>query len=396
MKILILQESDWVKRGPHQQHHLMERLQKKGHQVRVVDYEIDWRKKPQHSLLRKRVEFLANGKTQVDCSIDIVRPGIIEMPLLDYLSIPFTHGAEIYKQLRNFDPDLTMGLGILNTYVAMRISKRYGLPFAYYLIDSLHTLIPQKTFRPLGKFLEQRILEQANLTFVINKQLEQYAIEMGANPKKVLVLGAGVDSEKFNTRVSGRRLRRKLGISENEIVLLFMGWLYTFSGIKEVAYSLLNWESTPKIKLLVIGRGDLYEQLLKLKENGLQHKLILIDWQPYEKVPEFVAASDICLLPAYNNDIMRDIVPIKMYEYAACGKPIIATRLPGILKEFGEDNNVIYVNRPEDVLPTAIRLSKDKENTKRMKLRASQFGLQHSWENITDQFEMALKQLLKS
>jgi glycosyltransferase involved in cell wall biosynthesis len=158
----------------------------------------------------------------------------------------------------------------------------------------------------------------------------------------------------------------------------------------------LNWENTPKIRLLVIGRGDLYEQLLKLKENGLEHRLILIDWQPYEKVPEFVAAADICLLPAYNNEIMRDIVPIKMYEYTACGKPIIATKLLGILKEFGEDNNVVYVNRPEEVLSKAIELSKDTENKKRIKLKASQFGLDHSWKNITDQFETTLKQLSKS
>ena len=43
MKILIVQESDWVEKGPHQSHHLMERLSKKGHEVRVIDYEILWR-----------------------------------------------------------------------------------------------------------------------------------------------------------------------------------------------------------------------------------------------------------------------------------------------------------------------------------------------------------------
>ena len=39
MKILMVQESDGVKRGPHQNHHLMERLSMKGHEVRVIDYE---------------------------------------------------------------------------------------------------------------------------------------------------------------------------------------------------------------------------------------------------------------------------------------------------------------------------------------------------------------------
>ena len=84
-----------------------------------------------------------------------------------------------------------------------------------------------------------------------------------------------------------------------------------------------------------------------------------------------------------------------MYEYTACGKPIIATRLPGIIREFGENNNVVYVNRPEDVLLKAIELSKSTESTKKIRLKASQYGLEHSWENITDQFETMLRKLMK-
>ena len=44
MKILLVQESDWLKRNPHQQHHLMERLSLRGHEIVVIDYDIDWGK----------------------------------------------------------------------------------------------------------------------------------------------------------------------------------------------------------------------------------------------------------------------------------------------------------------------------------------------------------------
>jgi chemotaxis signal transduction protein len=47
MKILLVQESDWLKRNPHQQHHLMGRMSIRGHETVVIDYDIDWRKKPQ-------------------------------------------------------------------------------------------------------------------------------------------------------------------------------------------------------------------------------------------------------------------------------------------------------------------------------------------------------------
>ncbi|MDI6847454.1 MAG: glycosyltransferase [Candidatus Bathyarchaeia archaeon] len=51
---------------------------------------------------------------------------------------------------------------------------------------------------------------------------------------------------------------------------------------------------------------------------------------------------------------MRNIVPIKMYEYMACGKPVIVTKLPGIMKEFGHNNGVVYVNQPLEVLKKVV------------------------------------------
>lgn|GEM_PF-6581798 len=47
-------------------------------------------------------------------------------------------------------------------------------------------------------------------------------------------------------------------------------------------------------------------------------------------------------LPAHNNKILCDIVPIKMYVYMAMGRPVVATRLSGIMKEFGTDNCLLY------------------------------------------------------
>ena len=144
---------------------------------------------------------------------------------------------------------------------------------------------------------------------------------------------------------------------------------------------------------MVLGRGDLYTELAMMKKI-LGDSLILVDWQPYEKVPEYIAASDICLLPAYNNEIMRDIVPIKIYEYMACGKPVIATKLPGIIKEFGKGNGIIYVNSPNEVLSVAAKLSRSRTKLRELGLRAANYVKRYSWKNITDQIEKILENLV--
>ncbi len=55
MKILFVQETDWLRRNPAQQHHLAELLSLRGHQVRAIDYEILWRQGKKEIFSRREV-----------------------------------------------------------------------------------------------------------------------------------------------------------------------------------------------------------------------------------------------------------------------------------------------------------------------------------------------------
>ena len=114
---------------------------------------------------------------------------------------------------------------------------------------------------------------------------------------------------------------------------------------------------------------------------------------PFEDIPKLISSSDICLLPAYNNEIMSDIVPIKLYEYLAMHKPIISTELPGVVTEFGKNNGIIYVDKPEDVVETVIYL--DNEVLEEERLKAGNFIKDYDWEKIIDKFELLLFDLSK-
>jgi len=385
MRILVLLETNWLEKGPAQHHHLFDRLSERGHEIHVIDYDVLWREKEWLLISGKKV-FKNVSKVRTKANITVIRPPLINLPLLEFASVGYFHMLEILREVKSFRPDVIVGFDILNTYLGLKIAKVEKIPFICYLIDSLHTLIPVKQLQPIGKFLEMKTLRQSDLVLVISDELKRYAINLGADSKKVKVIRAGIDNETFNTKVDVKFVREKYGIDRDELVLFFMGWLYPFSGLKEVAFSLLKHEGKPKRRLIVVGRGELYGELVKLKKNGLKDKLILVNWQPYEKIPRYIAASDICLLPAYNNEVMRNIVPIKMYEYMACGKPVISTKLPGIMKEFGYDNGVIYVDEPAEVSKKAIELYND-GSIREQGAKAMRFVEKHSWDKITDEFQ---------
>ncbi len=395
MRILILHETDWLKRNPAQQHHLAEMLSIRGHEIRVIDYELLWRTQGRRELYSRRKVFSDVSKIYEGAKIAVIRPGIVKIPWLDNVSLVFSHEKEIARQIKEFAPDVIIGLSILNSYLSVRAAKANNIPFIYYWIDVLHRLIPFKLFHPIGKMVETRTLKRADRVLVINDRLKDYVIRIGAPPERTQVLRTGINVEQFSPNANGDRLSKQYGFTEEDIVLFFMGWLYKFSGLKEVALQLVE-SKNDNLKLLVVGEGDAYDELQKIRQKyNLQDRVILTGKKPYQEIPGFIAASDICLLPAYPTEkIMQDIVPIKMYEYMAMRKPVIATRLPGVMREFGEDGGVVYVDRPEDVVAKAIELVQN-GSVEELGLKARNFVERYSWDNITDEFEEILEEVIK-
>jgi Glycosyltransferase len=386
MNILLLQDTDWIKRGPHQQHHLMDRMSLRGHQIRVIDYEYLWKEDNERKILTGRKEIKGAYKIFKEANITLIRPGMIKIPFLDMASVFYFHEKEIKRQIREFNPDVIIAISIITAFLGMQQAKKHHIPFVYYSIDHAHELVPNKFLGKIAKQFEKQVIKGADKIFVINKGLKDYAVEMGGNIDKISVITAGVDLKKFNPQVDGSFVRERYGIKKDDILLFFMGWIYEFSGMKEVAES-LSTADNENIKLMIVGEGDLYKPLLKMKnEKKLDGKLILTGKIPFGEVPQHIAAADICLLPAYKNEIMMNIVPIKIYEYMAMGKPVIATNLPGIQKEFRLDNGINYIEKSDEVLEKTIWLKKNNKIEPESK-KAYFYVKNLSWDSIVYKFE---------
>jgi glycosyltransferase involved in cell wall biosynthesis len=389
MKILVVQESNWIAKGPHQSHHLMERMVSRGHEVRVIDFDIVWRNNPKRKIISPRLEVRTPPKVIPDAYITVIRPAIIQLPLLDYTSLLYSHRNEIIHQLDMFKPDVVIGFGILNARIAISQCRARNIPFVYYIIDELHRLVPQPFFQGYARSIESENMKQSDLVLSINEGLREYTISMGAAPEKTRVIRAGIDLAWLQA-ADREKKRKELGIGQEDIILFFMGWLYEFSGLREVASELMKQDPSSRLRLLAVGEGDLWDELQEMRSaTGSGERIITIGWQPYATIPDFLATADICILPAENNEIMRNIVPIKMYEYMAAGKPVIATELPGIMKEFGSGNGVVYVENAGGVIRKATELSHNGSMI-HLGAKARQFVIPNDWDMITDTFEQTL------
>ncbi len=392
MRLLIIQETDWIQRNPLQQHHLAEMLSLRGHEIRVIDYELLWRTQEKKGIFSRRQTFTNICKIYNNAKVTVVRPGIIKIPWLDYISLLFSHHGEIARQIKEFKPGIIVGMGILNSYLALKAARKNNLPFIYYWMDVLHWLIPFKPFQPLGKFIESRTLRQSDKIIVVSDRLKEFVTKLGAPPERIEVATPGISLKRFNPAISGETVRRQYGIKKDDVTLFFMGWLYHFSGLEKVALEMVR-AKRENIKFLIVGDGDAFDDLQRIqKEHGAQNQIILAGHRPYEEMPGLIAAADICLLPADPTaKIMHDGLPGKIFEYLAMQKPMIATKLPAVMREFGEDNGVVYVERPQDVISKTLELVSTGQIEK-LGLKARQYVENYDWEKITDQFERTLEE----
>lgn len=398
MRILLLQETNWIDRNVIHQHHLAERLAQRGHTVQVVDYDILWPERAQRRRWQPRRVFPAVSRAVPGVALPVIRPATLQWPLACHLSWAASSLAEVRRSLRTWQPDVVVGLTLTNSYPLACLLRRACVPFVDVVLEPYHTMMPQRWVRPMARTMEKLALKAAQMVVVFTPQMRSYVRQMGAREERIVVLKTGVNLDQFHPGVDGAAQRASLGIDGDGWLLFFMGWLYDFSGLRQIVASLAQDTSLlDGARLMIVGDGDLYPELKELVEqNNLAPCVILAGHRPYADIPGLLAAADVCLLPSLENDTTRDIVPMKVYEYLAAGKPVVASRLPGLLAEFGQDGGIVYGEHPVDVLTRAVELRCRPAEARLLGMMGRRMAEQNAdWEKTTDCFEGLLRRAVE-
>ena len=114
---------------------------------------------------------------------------------------------------------------------------------------------------------------------------------------------------------------------------MFVGNIARWQGVEvlvDVAFRILNEEQ--RVKFVIVGEGVLKEGLVKkVSGSGYERSIIFTGMIDYKIVPQLINLADICVAPFISRrNEKTGVSPLKIFEYMACGKPVIASRIEGL------------------------------------------------------------------
>jgi glycosyltransferase involved in cell wall biosynthesis len=353
LHILVLQETDWLTRGPHIQHHIFERISLNNfYEITVLDYDIDKIQK-YHSLFIKTHFYHNTDRSIKGSKVSVIRTSHLQIPYFRRISSLISNFFQILKLIRKKRIDVIVNYSMTNGLIGLLMAKLLHIPFIFHYIDILHELVPISFVRPLAKIVTRILFKFSDTTLVYTKLQENKVINEGVSPKKVIILPNGVSLE--NTVVNKEKfelLKRNYSIRKQDFIIFFMGYLYDFAGLKEIIdrYHSEVVNGKFNLKFIILGDGGIYNSLLK-HVNQIGAKWVIMPGRvPFFEISEYIELADLCLLSFKINDITREITPIKIIEYLAMKKPVLSNMLPGVFLEFGKKNGVIYSKNQEDLI----------------------------------------------
>ena len=319
--IVCLASSSWDAMWVNSQH-LMHRLAAQNRVLYVNNLGLrapgasrgDWHK------ITKRVGEWFSGLKQVEPNLWVFSP--VSLPLHDHASIRRFNQWNLKRTLRRHLAELGFKRPLLWTFLPLGVQLIGSLDESlviYHCVDdyAANPGVPAARLREM----EDQLLRRADLTIVTNPLL---FAERRSRARQAVFFGNVADAEHFAPRPD-RPLPPELAALSRPL----LGYQGNISGYK----TNLEWivalaKAMPAANIVLIGPvgwGDPHTDVSALQALP---NVRLLGRMPYERLPDLLAALDVCLLPLHDNESTRRSFPMKFYEYMAAAKPTVATNLP--------------------------------------------------------------------
>jgi glycosyltransferase involved in cell wall biosynthesis len=264
------------------------------------------------------------------------------LPKAIYELLELGYSIVAYRKLaqaaRAFKPEVVYERCNLFLLAGVMLRQRLGLPL---LLEVNAPLTEERQkFGGLGlprlaRWAEHKTWLSADRVLPVTQVLAQTLAQHGVPASRISVIPNGINEALFAAAPTPAQAKAALGYGD-ELILGFTGFVRDWHGVDRVLQWMATAAAPANAQLLVVGDGPARAALQALAQRlNLAQRVRFTGLVPRADVPAYVAAFDIALQPA----VTAYASPLKLFEYLALGKAIVAPRLPNIEEVLSHGHN---------------------------------------------------------
>lgn len=371
-------------------HEVAKHLAERGREVHVISRRIDFG--------QRRYEFLSGFHVH-----RMLRGILSPLPSSSYVQLeglmekPPSVTAKLYEVYLFTVYALLAGLAV------SRIIKKYGLDviieretsFGAGAVASILSRRPM-LLEVIGPRYSRLSVKRSSKILVYTKRMVRDFVPF----KKLVFVTAAVDVKKFRPDVDERKeMRKNLGLQDS-VVIGYVGTFAKWHGIEELinaSQSVLREFSN--VRFLMVGPYYEYAED-EVRSRGISKAYFFTGAVPYSDVPKYVNASDILVAP-YNpekSELRKKYgigSPLKVFEYMACEKPVIATNLEPIMEviQNGKTGILVPPGESQTLAKALINLIRDADFAVKIgKAAREEVVERYSWDKYAELLESLINE----
>ncbi len=265
--------------------------------------------------------------------------------------------------------------------------------------SSIQRISPSSVLTGFSFYMLERCLPfLADSVSVASDALRTLALRRGADKKRIAMAPVGADLVQFSPAQDRDAVRQKYKIT-TEVLVLYHGQLHSCQYVRLFLKAIRMIEDKnlgAGLKFMIMGSGyDLGPLQTFTEELGLKERVIFTDFVQHEDVPAHIAAADICVAPFEDNEITRCKSPLKIVEYLASGKPIVASDIGEVRYMIEGAGLLVPPGRADEIARGILALAADAPRREAMSVAArkraeEKYNWRVSAESIERVYEMDL------
>ncbi len=301
------------------------------------------------------------------------------LPIIDLFSIPFFARIAFYISLVTFSLSCSAYLIVKSRSRDIMYSNE-NLPIFFASFFWKNTFYEVHDMPRGSFFFYKKLLERVNGVIVTNIwKRNNLARIFGISKEKMLYEMNAVDVDEFNISATQEEAKAQLHILTRGPIVLYTGHLYSWKGADTLAHAA---ELLPAgVTVYFVGGTDRDVESFKKRFSGLSN-IVIVGHRNHAEIPLWQRAADVVVVPnTAKEDISKyDTSPMKIFEYMASRKPIVATDIPSI-REILNDTNAIIVlpDDPKAMARGIIEIIENKDLAQRIAGQAYVDVAPHSW-----------------